>query len=61
MDIIIDFTEVKYIASSYIRALLKIQISIDKSGKGSIKLTKIPSQILADFDKMGITELLWIE
>lgn len=61
LDIIIDFAEVKYIAASYMKALLKMQISIDQKEKGSIKLTNIPAQIRGDLDKTGITELLWIE
>lgn len=61
MDIIIDLSDVTYIAASYMQALLKIQISIDQNGKGNMKLKNLPLPIQSDFDKTGITELLWIE
>lgn len=61
LDIVIDFSEVIYIASTYMKALLEIQIAIDKKKKGSLCLKKIPPKILSELDKTGISELLYIE
>lgn len=61
MDINIDLSDVTYIAASYMQALLKIQVSIDQNGKGNMKLKNLPPPIQNNFDKTGITELLWIE
>lgn len=61
LDIVVDFSEVTYIASAYMKALLKVQMAIDKKGKGSFCLTEIPSNILCELNKTGISELLNIE
>ena len=61
MDIVLDMKEVTYISYSYMQAILKIQRTLEQQGKDGVKLIHVPSQILKDFEKIGLSELLWIE
>ena len=61
IDIIVDFSDVKYISASYIKALLKVQLKLDKKNKGTLKLTGMPDAVFAEFEKTGASELLLIE
>lgn len=61
MNIKMDFAKVTYVSSACVQALLKIQQKMDNVGKGSLTIIKLPSQIRAEFDSTGISELLMIE
>ena len=60
-DIVVDLSEVTYVAVVHMRSFLNAQLALDESGKGSLKLTHLAPSIYAEMEKTGLTELLWIE
>lgn len=62
MNIVIDFEKVSYMSTSFMKALLKIQLTMDKKDKGQmLVLRKIPKEIMNEFEATGTSELLMIE
>lgn len=61
MDIVVDCKELTYIANACQLALLTVQQKMDDMGKGTLTLRNVPREILADFEKTNLHELLMIE
>ncbi len=61
MDIILDCKDLRYIANACQIALLSVQQRMDQMGRGTLTLRNVPPNILADFEKTNLHELLMIE
>lgn len=61
MDLVLDFSKVTYLSSACQQALLVIQQQMDRTGKGSLTICKLPGAILKELESTGISELLMIE
>lgn len=57
----LDFKEVTFASSSFMKAILDAQKLIDHFHKGQIVLRNIPDSLYEEMDEIGITELLSIE
>ena len=61
MDIVVDCKDLNYIANACQIALLSVQQRMDSMGKGTLTLRNVPKNILIDFEKTNLHELLMIE
>lgn len=61
MNLILDLSAVTYISSSFMKALLAVQQTIDKKDAVELKLIQLPDHIYDEFEKTGFSELLDIE
>lgn len=57
MNLILDFSAVRYMSFSFMRALLTIQQTIEKKD-AELKLVRLPEHIYGEFEKTGFSELL---
>lgn len=57
----VDMSKVQYMSSACADVFLKIQIMMDKRGKGSLVLLNVPVPILSEMNNTGLSELLMIE
>lgn len=57
MNLILDFSEVTYISSYFLKALLIVQQTVDKKDAAELKLVKIPDAIYQEFERIGFSEL----
>ncbi len=61
MNIILDFSEVTYMSSYFMKALLTVQQTMDRKDAVELKLVKLPDNIYEEFEKTGFSELLDID
>lgn len=61
MNLILDFSEVTYISSYFMKALLELQQTMDGKDAAELILVKIPEDIGEEFEKTGFSELFDIE
>lgn len=61
MNLTVDVSEVRYISAACQQVLLTIQQKMDELGRGSLLLTKLPPEIMKEFEKTGLSELLMID
>lgn len=60
-EIVLDLREITYVSNACQQALLKAQQQMDAMERGSMVIVHLPEDILAQFEKIGLTELLMIE
>ena len=60
-DVVLNCEGLKYIASTCQDALLSAQQSADSYGRGSLTLVKVPADVMTEFKKTNLHELLMIE
>ncbi len=60
-DVILDFSELKYISSACQQALLSTQQQMDALQKGSLTIRNVPKEIYEEFERINLHELLMIE
>ncbi len=60
VQIMLDFSNVSYIAASMVSVCLEIQKKIDVCGKGGLALRHLPDAIYDEFENMGVLELLHV-
>ena len=61
LDIRLSLEGVSYISPTAMHVMLDVQKHLDKLGRGSLTLQKVPSAVLEAMKSTGITELLMIE
>lgn len=60
-DIRLDLAAVTYLSNAAMQALLQVQQQMDSMERGSLTLIHVPKEILTDFSRIGLDELLMIE
>lgn len=60
MHLELDFTEVTYISAAYMKALLTVELAIEKKNR-TMTLYHLPAGILETFERTGAIDLLRIE
>ncbi len=60
-DVVLDFSELKYISNACQQALLTTQQQMDSLNKGSLTLRNVPKEIYKEFERINLHELLMIE
>lgn len=61
VKVVVDFEKVTFITSTILDVFLTVQQTMDSMGKGTLLLTKMPTEIYQKFEKTGTAELLMIE
>ena len=60
-DIILDFSNVYYIASLALKSLLSIQLMVDEIEGATMKLVGVSSDVMETLKESGLSEILMIE
>jgi len=61
LPLIVDCGGLTHLSAAAQQALLSVQQKIDKLGRSSLILRRLPMDILQEFEKTGMSELLLIE
>lgn len=61
MEVVLELEGVTHLSAACANAMLRIQQCMDKLNRGSLLLTKVPSEIFMRMEQIGLTELLMIE
>lgn len=60
-NIKVDFEKASYITPTIQHVFLRVQQKMDRLGKGTLTLRKLPQAIYQEFEATGTSELLMIE